>query len=115
MTAEELQAEILRLCRLVDKGVAGHHENQVKAAEAEHAYRLAAATAYLNTTGTVAEREALVEMDTHELREAWLVAQALAKSALEALRARQSQLSATQTLAGAYREEARLGRTRPDV
>lgn len=115
MTAADLNNHILRYCKLVDKGVAAHLKAQLEAAEAEALFKKRAAEEFLLAgEGSVAEREAKAESQVAELRQKHLVTAALAKSALEALRARQNQLSALQTIAGAYREEARLGRTRPD-
>lgn len=114
MTAADFSAQILHYCRLLDKGVIAHHKAQLEAAEAETDFKREAAAAFLVAEGPVAEREARAEEKVTKLRYEYLVKAALAKSALEALRARQSQLSALQTVAGAYKEEARLGRTRPD-
>jgi hypothetical protein len=84
-----------------------------KAALAERQYRMAKSTAYLATTGTVAEREAHAEGAINELRFNRDMAEGLKSSALEALRANKTILSAVQTLAALYREELGFARTGP--
>jgi hypothetical protein len=82
-------------------------------ADAEAHYRLTKSLIYLETEGTVAEREALVDRRiTGERRDAHL-AEGLAKSALEAVRNRRVQLSCLQTVSNAVREEMAFAKTGP--
>lgn len=83
------------------------------AAEAERVYRMEKSTAYLATSGTVAEREAHAERAINELRFKRDMAEGLKMSGLEALRANKTILSAVQTLAALYREEMGFARTGP--
>ena len=81
--------------------------------DAEHRYRLARANAYLATSGTVGEREAYVDKTVADERKRAHMAEGLAKSALEAVRNRRTQLSVLQTVANSVKEEARFARTGP--
>ena len=115
VTLPELVAEARRLSELLDRGVAALRNAGVAYAEAEHEYRAAKAVAYLQTEGTVAEREALTYAKVGELRHARDAADATRVAALEAVRSRRTQLSALQSILAAHRSEAEFDRTGPDV
>jgi hypothetical protein len=110
---EGLGAEARRLSTLIDRGVAALRQAAVDFAEAEHAYRLAKARAYLETEGTVAEREAVVYGQVGELRRARDLADGERQASLEAVRSRRTQLSALQSLLAAHRSEADFARVGP--
>ena len=108
-----LAEEARRLSGLIDRGVAALRQAAVAYADAEHAYRLAKARAYLETEGTVAEREAVVYGLVGDLRRARDLADGERLAALEAVRSRRTQLSALQSLLAAHRSEADFARTGP--
>ncbi len=110
---DELAGEARRLSVLIDRGVAALRQASVDFAKAEHAYRLAKAVAYLETEGTVAEREALIYGSVGHLRHARDLADGERLAALEAVRSRRTQLSALQSLLAAHRSEADFARTGP--
>ena len=106
----ELTQEARRLSDLLDKGVAALRQSAVDYAHAEHTYRHEHALAYLTTEGTVAEREAKTYALVGELRRDRDIADGVRAAALEAVRARRTQLSALQSLLAAHRSEADLAR-----
>lgn len=110
---DELIAEARRLSDLLDKGVAALRQSAVDYAKAEHEYRKEHAIAYLQTEGTVAEREAKTYGMVGELRLDRDIADGVRSAALEAVRARRTQLSALQSLLAAHRSEADLVRSGP--
>lgn len=110
---EGLAGEARRLSGLIDKGVAALRAAAIAYAEAEHEYRAAKAVAYLQTEGTVAEREAVVYGLVGNLRRARDLADGERLAALEAVRSRRTQLSALQSLLAAHRSEADFARVGP--
>lgn len=114
MPASVLHEEIRRVVAELDTHLAELRKAAEEEIDAEHEYRLAAAIAYLKSEGKNKEaRESDVFLETKDLRKAARIAEALKHSAREALAAKRSQLSAYQTLAAAYKEEARLGTSGP--
>lgn len=116
VTLDELAEEMRRLSGLLDKAISVLRDASSEHAECEHSYRLARGSAWAITAGkgmVVPEREAEVDSMTADARRARDLAQALERSALEAIRARRQQLSALQSLMAASREEAALVRTGP--
>lgn len=114
MNLPDLTAELLRLSKLLDDALGYLRRSTEQYADAEHVYRLEKARAWIETpAGTVAEREAAVNGATAKLRRDRDLAEGMKQAGLEAVRSRRAQLSALQTLAGAYREEAMLARTGP--
>jgi hypothetical protein len=110
----EMTTEMLRLSKLLDDALAYLRRSTEEYAEAEHAYRLSKATAWVDApAGTVAEREARINGATAGLRKQRDLAEGMKQAALEAVRSRRAQLSAIQTLSNAHREEAALARTEP--
>ncbi|MGA1524761.1 MAG: hypothetical protein ACO4CZ_12415 [Planctomycetota bacterium] len=112
-TMPELVTEARRLSDLLDKGVSALRQAAVDYANAEHEYRKEHALAYLQTDGTVAEREAKTYGMVGELRRDRDIADGVRAAALEAVRARRTQLSALQSLLAAHRSEADFARTGP--
>jgi len=113
-TLNELVSEARRLSDLLDRGVSALRQSAIEYAEAEHEYRKQHALAYLQTDGTVAEREAKTYGMVGELRRDRDIADGVRSAALEAVRARRTQLSALQSLLAAHRSEADIARTGPN-
>ena len=113
MDLTDLVAEANRLSALLDRGIAALRDASIRHAQAEHAYRKARAIAYLQATGTVAEREAHADIETAEGRLDRDLAAGESEAAREAVRARRTQLSAVQSLLNAHRAEADLVRVGP--
>lgn len=109
----ELIDEARRLSGLIDRGVTALRDAGVAYAAAEHEYRSANAAAYLDSSGTVAEREARAYEAVGELRHNRDVLDATRLAALEAVRSRRTQLSALQSILAAHRAEAEFDRTGP--
>ena len=78
------------------------------AAVADQAWREARARAFVQTEGTVAQREADVEIRTGDLRYKAKLAEDLRVSALEAGRSKRAIVSAFQSIASTARSEAEL-------
>lgn len=113
MDAVTLNRQLLEAAQFLRNALEELDTQTVKYAQAERAYRLAKATAILAVGGTVLEREAHADQATADLRYARDLAEGLKVSALEAVRSRRAMLSATQTVANLYREEASFDRTGP--
>lgn len=112
MTLPELEAEMKRLSRLIDQGLAALRDQSHELADAENEYRKHVAMAWLQAPeGTVPQREAWVQGQTADLRHRRDLADGLRTAALEAIRSRRTQLSALQSLLAAHREEAGFDRT----
>lgn len=111
MTPAEAGAEMRRLSDLLDSGLRMLREQAKEYAEAEDAYRMAAATVYLTTEGTVAERKARTDLATSKERQRAHLADGMRSAATEAVRARRAQISALQSLLNAHRAEAEFART----
>ena len=109
-TMTDLVIEARRLSDLLDKGVSALRQSSIDYAHAEHQYRHEHALAYLTTEGTVAEREAKTYALVGELRRDRDIADGVRSAALEAVRARRTQLSALQSLLAAHRSETELAR-----
>jgi hypothetical protein len=84
------------------------------AAAADRNWRQERANAYARTEGTVAEREAQVEIVTGDRRYAAKLSEDLRVAALENVRSRRAILSAQQTLSNVEREALALARTGPE-
>ena len=114
MTLHDLQAEMIRLSRQLDKGLDYLREQSEASAIAEDTYRLARARAYLDSQGTVDVRRSITDLATSKERVDAHIADGLRQAALEAVRSRRQQLSALQTLVSAHKAEAEYERTRPE-
>lgn len=109
ITPRQLTDELLRLSKLLDEA---HDELVTRTkewSELEDAYRLARATSYIASSGTVGERTAYQDKATSRERRAAHLAEGLKVAALEAVRSRRAQLSAIQTLCAAVRSEIEMG------
>lgn len=124
-TLADAQAEMLRLSRAIDAGIDFSKQNAIELADAEAAYRKAKAEAWVTCPNddpsvprgerewTAARREAWVDAHCADLRRKRDLAEAMRDAAREAVRARQTQLSAWQTLVRAHQAEAEFVRTTP--
>lgn len=114
MNAAELETRLDDAASSVRASLADLEKRSIDYAKAERTYRMAKATAYLASTGTVSEREARAENAINEVRFERDMAEGLRGSALEAVRSYRGLLSAVQTLASLSKEEAAFARTGPD-
>jgi hypothetical protein len=108
-------AEMMRLSKLLDDGLAYMGRQVKEYAAAEMAYRLAKGKAWVQVraeipSGTVPERSAWVEATTAELRYARDLADGMRQTGLEAVRSRRAQISAYQSLLARDRAEAEFAR-----
>lgn len=111
MNTTELIVEARRLSDLIDKGVQALVRTASDLADAEHAYRLAKAQAWVHADRELAkDREAQVDAATADLRRARDIAEGMRQAALEGLRSRRVQLSALQSIMAATRSEMELAR-----
>lgn len=111
---ESAEKEMRRLSDLIDAGVRVLQTTTEEFATAEHDYRRARATAWLEAEGrSAAEREAIVDGVTAGARRKRDLAEGMRRAAIESIRSRQAQLSAWQSLLSAHREEASFARTGP--
>lgn len=115
LTYQGLQTEMLRLSSLLDSGIDTLIQFSRDFAVAEDTYRMARARAYLASSGTVDERKAQADLATSTERLESHTLDGLRQAALEAVRSRRQQISALQSLAGAFRAEAEYGRTSPNI
>ena len=112
---------MLRLSRLIDAGIEMSRTQAVELADAENTYRKAKAYAWVQCPKdepggrewTAARREAWVDAEVADRRRGRDLAEAMRDAAREAVRARQAQLSAWQTLVRAHQAEAEFARTGP--
>lgn len=114
MNLAEAVKDVRRLSRQLDTGLDTLRDSAEEVADAERDYRKAKALAWVNRTeGTAAERAALVDADTADLRYKRDLAEGIRRAALESVRARAQQISMYQSLLSAHREEASFARTGP--
>lgn len=123
MNLIEAQAEFNRLSELLSGGLAAMREQAVVLANAEQAYRKAQAEAWVRCPNdvsatkpadkewTAARREAWVKAETADLRRTRDIADGMARAAYAAVRSRQTQISALQTLLNAYQQEMKWAQT----
>lgn len=122
MNLSEAFAEANRLSRLIDAGIEALREQSKQLAQAEAEYRRAKAQAWVlcprdegnARDWTAGRREAWVDAETAGLRYTRDVAEGMRQAALEAVRARRTQVSALQTLLNAEAEEMKFARTGPN-
>lgn len=108
MNPSQLNHLILEAVADVRNGLTVLRDSSQAAAETDQQWRSARARAYAMTSGTVAERDAAVEVETGHLRYAAKLAEDLRVSALEAVRSHRAILSAVQSMAAMARSEAEL-------
>ena len=114
MNLPEAIDEVRRLSRQLDAGLDVLRGSAEDVAVAEAEYRKAKAVAWVERTdGTAAERAALVDADTADLRYTRDLAEGIRRAALESVRARAQQISMWQSLLRAHTEEASFARTGP--
>ena len=116
MTPEDIQ-EMKRLSRKIEAGIKEIIGQSKALAVAENQYRKARAIAWTQRhgdLGTAAQKEAMVDGDTADLRMARDIAAGMQRAAIEAVRSRQQQLSAWQSVVRAQRAEAELGAFGPE-
>lgn len=114
MTTDKLMSEMWRLTDEIESALTLLREVSHAYAVAEHEYRQARSHAWMRTHGTIADREAQVEMRCGDQRHERDLADNMRTTAMEVLRSRRAQLSALQSLMGAMRAEAEFVRTGPD-
>jgi hypothetical protein len=116
MNTADAFAEAQRLNRLLDAGIEAIRTQAVALAEAENVYRKARAEAWMRVPKdgskewTAGRREAQVDADTADLRQARDIAEGVQRAAIEAVRARRQQLSVLQSFVAAERSEMELAR-----
>ena len=113
MTPPEIITELVRISKLLDEALIRLRDRGRLLAERERDYRKARAKAWLVTEGTAKQREDAVNAETSDLRYARDLADHDRQSANEAVRNYRTQISALQSIASAYREEAAMARTSP--
>ena len=110
-TLSELIGKARELSDRIDEGVKHLSRSAGNAADAERAYRLRKAQAWLTVReGTVPERQAQVDAVCADERHARDIAEGERLAALEALRSRRQQASLLQSISAAYRAEAEHSR-----
>lgn len=121
MNLSEAFAEATRLSRLIDAGIEALREQSKQLATAENEYRKAKSQAWVRCPRdeagqkdwTAARREAWVDAECADLRYHRDVAEGMRQAALEAVRARRTQVSVLQSLLNAEKAEAEFARTGP--
>lgn len=122
MNLSDAFAEAQRLSRLIDAGIEALREQSKALAEAERDYRKAKAEAWVKVprdgdskdrNWTAGRREAWVDAETSDLRYRRDIADGMRSAALEAVRARRTQVSVLQSLLNAEKAEAEFVRTGP--
>ena len=125
MNLVDVPAEMNRLSRLIDGGIEALRDQSRALAEAENVYRKAKAEAWVrcptdehgikagDREWTAARREAWVDAEVADLRRSRDIAEGMRQAALEAVRARRTQVSALQSLLAADRAEAEFSRVGP--
>jgi hypothetical protein len=117
VTPAEASAEMRRLSHLIDAGISATVEQVAAAAQAEADYRKLAAVEWVQVRREhdgerrlAAEVEAEVKSRTADARYARDIAEGMLRNARDAVRARQAQLSAVQSLMNMHRAEAEFVR-----
>jgi hypothetical protein len=111
MNPADAAAEMERLSKLLDAGLAAIVTQVNTYAEKERDYRKAKAEAWVQVSGTAKEREAQVDAMSADARYMRDLADGMRQAALEAVRSRRAQLSALQSLLAGHRAEAEFVRT----
>lgn len=111
--SQEIYKEMGKRCRELDHSLDLLRESAQSHALAESTYKHQKAEAYLNARGTVAERNAQADLECTKAHFEALLAEGLWRSAQLAVRSRQQQISALQSMASAYRAEAQFAQTGP--
>ena len=114
LTPAQLNSQLMDLSHEVGKAVNEVRQRSLQYADADRAYKRAYAEAYLDASGTIAERERTADLESLEARYALKGAEGLMRSADLALRAKMAQLNALQSVASSVRQEHRWGQTGPE-
>lgn len=112
-TPVDLNAELVRLSKLLDKALESMRDRGRKLAEHERDYRRARAAGWLVVEGTAKEREDAVNALTADARYLRDLSDHDRQAAHEAVRNYRTQISALQTIANVARAEAAFARTGP--
>ena len=115
LTSTELQSEMVRLSRQLDKGVEYLTTAAQDFAEADAAYKKVHAQAFLQANGSVPARTATADLAASKERFGVKLADGMRQAALEAVRSRRQQISALQSLAGAMRAEMGMAGKGPEM
>ena len=115
ISAQQLVEEMLRRSLQLDEAIVELQERSYEWAVKYHRYKHAYAAAYLETEGRVDERKARTILKTNKARQDAYMAEGVKVAALESVRSRRVQLSAAQSVAGAFKAEAELARTGPGI
>lgn len=121
MNLSEAFTEAQRLSHLIDAGIEALREQSKALAVAENAYRKSKAEAWVKVprdgaddkgqrNWTAGRREAWVDSETADLRMTRDIAEGMRQAALEAVRARRTQISVLQSLLSAEKAEMELAR-----
>lgn len=109
LTTAEIVERGRELSTLIDNAVQELRRASRAEAEAEHAYRLAKARAWVTVDGELAkEREAMVDAETGDARKVRDIASGEREAARNALRARVAQLDWLRSVISAHRTEMSL-------
>ena len=103
MDMTTVESEIMRLSTVLEDGVEEFAKLAQEAAEAEHAYKKAYYSHFLNASGTEKARVAVAETNADRQRAAAKISEAVRDACQEKLRSLRAQLSALQTLASNIR------------
>ena len=114
MTFEDMAAHIYSAAEELERGQSLLERAVKEYAESERLYKMGRSTAYVATSGTVAEREAATDQSVSTLRYEAHLKEGMKVAALEAVRNRRAVLSALQTLANLSKSEADFARTGPN-
>jgi predicted nucleic acid-binding Zn-ribbon protein len=114
MILDEAIEDLRRLSRQLHGALDWLRDTAPDSADKERQYRKAKALAWVTRTeGTAAQRAALVDADTADLRYERDLTEKLERAALEKVRAIRQEISAYQSLMAANRAEAEFARTGP--
>ena len=123
LTAQLIYNALQERNRLADEAIDRLYGSITRAAEAEEKYRTEKAKAVIESTAmpdpytgkrkTTQLVEAEVDLQVGLYRLSRDIAEGMKTAAHQEVKLRTSQLSAAQTVAGAFREEAKFGRTGP--
>ena len=112
-TSHELNKEFIARIKGLDDYNQLLEERLVTSAQAKHDYRKAKAMSYPNTTGTVDDRKAQVDIMCEGERLSAYLADALARAAVESVRCAREQLNALQSVGATMRAEMALAKQGP--
>lgn len=127
MNLVDAQREFTRLSNLLSAGLEEMRKQAHALATAENLYRKAKADAWVQCPNdpagvkagerewTAARREAWVDAETADLRKTRDIAEGMSRAAYSAVKARQTQISALQTLLNAYQQEMKFAQTGPGM